>query len=396
MPVSHPKIAVATLATVATVSGAVVAAPTASAWTTSYDAEAGKCTISFSESEQRKLNTAWKTLFEAMAENTENETLKDSFANAAENPVLDAATVTVKPEEAQANGGLYGLDVYALVLPYGAGKAIENIGVDDIVENIDWDAALAQIDLDAVVTKIDWDAALDNDGDGQADVDTAKVVKSLPMDDLASNMLKAVMEQVGVDTFFKATTDPATFASILKQVSIPDLAAKAVNALPYDEKKKAVKDAFDASGVDTDQVIENISRQQPVRDAAKAELKKVDYKTLLLDALTKAGKKPSVDLVLGYSPSEVLAAASAAFKEVGPAVTAPILTARPAFTNCAAPQEGQSFTPASGSVVSGSSNLDLKGLAIVAVLGLVATLLASGAAGFALRPAYDQFIAQFL
>lgn len=45
------------------------------------------------------------------------------------------------------------------------------------------------------------------------------------------------------------------------------------------------------------------------------------------------------------------------------------------------------MSPASGSVVSGSSNLDLK--------GLVATLLASGAVGFALRPAYDQFIAQF-
>lgn len=38
----RPRVAVATMTTLATISGAVVAAPSASAWTTSYDATQGK------------------------------------------------------------------------------------------------------------------------------------------------------------------------------------------------------------------------------------------------------------------------------------------------------------------------------------------------------------------
>lgn len=44
-------------------------------------------------------------------------------------------------------------------------------------------------------------------------------------------------------------------------------------------------------------------------------------------------------------------------------------------------------------VVPGSS-LDLKGVAIVTVLGLVAALIASGVFSFAMRPAFDQLVAQ--
>ena len=389
MPVSRPKIAVATLATAAAVSGVVVAAPTASAWTTSFDAEAGTCTISFSESEQQKLNTAWKTLFEAMAKNTKNQTLKDGFANAAENPVLDAATVTVTPEEAQANGGLYGIDVYKLVLPYGAAKAIENIGVEEVVEHIDWDVALKNVEFGNIVAAVDWEQAL---GDS-ADVDLQAALKALPINEVIKNVDTAeALKGFSPIAMLRQGTQ-AYLASFLKQKDIEKLLGDALAKTDIDTQK-TIADAINASGIEPEAVAKNILKQDAVQAAAKAELKKVPVKDVLTDALTKAGKKPSIDLVLGYSPSEVLAAAKAAFKEVGPAVTAPILTARPAFTNCAAPQDGQAFTPASGSVASGSSNLDLKGLVIVSVLGLVATLLASGAVGFALRPAYDQFIAQ--
>ncbi len=389
MPVSRPKIAVATLATMATVSGAVVAAPSAGAWTTSYNAESGTCTISFSEGEQQKLNTAWKTLFEAMAENTKNETLKDGFASAAENPVLDAATVTVTPEEAQANGGLYGIDVYKLVLPYGAAKAIENIGVEDVVDNIDWDAALQNVQFGNIVEAVDWAQAI---GD-PADVDVQAALKSLPINEVIKNLDTAEALKGFSPLALLRQGTQAYLANFLKQKDIEKLLGDALAKTDIDAQK-TIADAINASGIDPETVAKNILKQDAVQAATKAELKKVPVKDVLADALTKAGKKPSIDLVLGYSPSEVLAAAKAAFKEVGPAVTAPILTARPAFTNCAAPQDGQAFTPASGSVVSGSSNLDLKGLVIVSVLGLVATLLASGAVGFALRPAYDQFIAQ--
>lgn len=392
----RPRVAVATVTTLATISGAVVAAPSASAWTTSYDATQGKCTIAFTSSEQDRLNTAWKTVFASMAEHTDNAALKSSLAKAAEKNVLPTSTVTVTPAEARANDGFYGVDIYEVLLPGGLETAIENIGVGEIVANIDYDAALAQVDLTNVAKAIDWDKALDKDGDGSADVDTKAAIKALPLEKVVSNVdVGAVKQKLTVWDIIGVYNNPkANLPKVLERVDADKLLADALAKTDID-KEQTAKEVLKASGIEPDQVIQNVSKQQPVRDAVKAELNKVDYKTLLLDAMKKAGKEPSIDLVLGYNPSDVFSAAKEAFKEVGPAVTAPILTARPAFTSCSAPKDGQNeaSTPSRGVVVPGSS-LDLKGVAIVAVLGLVAALIASGVFGFAMRPAFDQLVAQ--
>lgn len=392
---SKSRTAVAAIAGLATISGSIAVAPTASAWETNYSADEKKCTISFSSSEQEKLNTAWSTLFAAMAEKTNNETLKYSFEQASKNEVLPEPTVKVTPQEAQANGGFYGLDIYDLVLPYGIDKAIDNIGVDEVVANIDYDAALAQVDLTNVAKVIDWDKALDKDGDGNADVDTKAAVKALPLKEVVKNVdWSSVKSNVSTLELLAIYRNPsANLPRIMDKLDTDQLLSDALAKTDID-KEQTAKDVIKASGVDPDQVVRNVTKQPAVRAAAKNELQKIDYKKLIMDALQKAGKEPSAELVLGYSPSEVVSAASAAFKEVGPAVTAPIVTARPAFTSCAAPADGSNGNAATGSVVSGSSNLDLKGLAVVSVLGLVAALIASGVIGFAVRPAFDQFVAQ--
>lgn len=286
-----------------------------------------------------------------MAERTDNAALKSSLAKAAERNVLPTSTVTVTPAEARANDGFYGVDIYEVLLPGGLETAIENIGVDEIVANIDYDAALAQVDLTNVAKAIDWDKALDKDGDGSADVDTKAAIKALPLGEVVSNVdVGAVKQKLTVFDIIGVYNNPkANLPKVLERVDADKLLADALAKTGID-KEQTAKDVLKASGTEPDQVVQNVSKQQPVRDAVKAELNKVDYKTLLLDAMKKAGKEPSIDLILGYNPSDVLSAAKEAFKEVGPAVTAPILTARPAFTSCSAPKDGQSeaSTPSSG------------------------------------------------
>lgn len=199
-----------------------------------------------------------------MAERTDNAALKSSLAKAAERNVLPTSTVTVTPAEARANDGFYGVDIYEVLLPGGLETAIENIGVDEIVANIDYDAALAQVDLTNVAKAIDWDKALDKDGDGSADVDTKAAIKALPLGEVVSNVdVGAVKQKLTVFDIIGVYNNPkANLPKVLERVDADKLLADALAKTGID-KEQTAKDVLKASGTEPDQVVQKSPSSSP-------------------------------------------------------------------------------------------------------------------------------------
>lgn len=421
----------------ATASTVVVAAPQATAWETRYDRNADTCTITFTQRDQQRVNAAYRTLFTEMAEQTDNTVLQTSFNDAANRPFFGegADTLNMTPQQAREQGGiLYGVDVAKLVMPFGIEAAINKIGIEDIISNVDLESALGEVDFQAVVKAVDFKAAV-------GDVDTAKALKSLPLEDVLEKVdwsqVEPTPEELRGLVNFKV--DPRKIPSYIPLLSKPtELIARLLKDSGLDTRsvvkkltsgkeaqisamleqalrdadldtEQVLADAVAAAGIDTEQILKNVLAQDAVKQELNAQLKKVNFLTLFKDAVEKSGVEFSVEALLGYKVSDLTAAGSDALDAVGPQVLAPIATMNDAFTACAeanGPGTGStvglagrraSSTPdtVKGSVAQGSS-LSMDGLKIVSILGAIATLLLSGAIGYATRPAIDQFIASVL
>lgn len=422
------------LATAATV---LVATPPAIAWQTRYDRTADTCTITFTPRDQQRVNAAYRTLFTEMVTQTDNTVLQTSFTEAANRPFFGEGTDTLhmSPQQAREHGGvLYGVDVAKLVMPFGIEAAINNIGIENIISNVDLEAALSEVDFHAVVKAIDFKAAV-------GDVDTAKALKSLPLKEVLENMDWSQVEPTpqelrglvdfkinprNIPSYIPLLGKPTELIARMlkdsgldarsvvkkltsgKEAQISAMVEQALRDADLDTEQ-VLGDAIAAAGIDTEQVLKNVLAQDAVKQELNAQLKKVNFLTLFKDAVEKSGVEFSVEALLGYKVSDLTTAGSDAIDAVGPRVLAPIATMNDAFTACAEANEpGAGSTVGStgrrsssspdtvnGSVAKGSS-LSMDGLKIVSILGAIATLLFSGAIGYAARPALDQFIASML
>lgn len=407
------------LATAATV---LVATPPAIAWQTRYDRTADTCTITFTPRDQQRVNAAYRTLFTEMATQTDNTVLQTSFTDAANRPFFGEGTDTLhmSPQQAREHGGvLYGVDVAKLVMPFGIEAAINNIGIENIISNVDLEAALSEVDFHAVVKAVDFKAAV-------GDVDTAKALKSLPLKEVLENMDWSQVEPTpqelrglvdfkinprNIPSYIPLLGKPTELiARMLKDSGLDARSVvKKMTAGKESQISAMVEQALRDADLDTEQVLKNVLAQDAVKQELNAQLKKVNFLTLFKDAVEKSGVEFSVEALLGYKVSDLTAAGSDAIDAVGPQVLAPIATMNDAFTACAEANEpGAGSTVGStgrrsssspdtvnGSVAKGSS-LSMDGLKIVSILGAIATLLLSGAIGYAARPVLDQFIASVL
>lgn len=438
-----------TAATVAaaTATSLIVAAPAANAWETKYDRAADKCSISFSDRDITRVNQAYKALFTEMANQTDNEKLKASFQNAAQRPFFTDAdkTLIMSPDEALEKGGLlYGVDIAQIVFPQGIEAALKDLDLEKIAANIDFEAVLADVDFEAVANAADVKKAVEDAGG----VDVQAALKTLPIGEVLENVdwskveadfndaqmredLKAKIPNRGFSEYFGLIGDfiadpikavlkvmgfeEAGFKGILELVA-KNLEVKNVDKAFSEALEKAdvdtqavLKEALEASGLDIKAVLKNLMSQPAVKAELKKQTDKIDFGKALKDALEKSGIELNVETILGFKTSEVSLAAQDAFDAVGPQVLAPIVTMNDAFTACSVHsdqvkkkpsgstvgssgrKQGSSDDHVKGSVASGSS-LDMTGLTVVSILGVIAALLATGGAGFAARPIVENFM----
>lgn len=395
------RTAIASAAALATISTAVAVTPAASAWETTYDAEGQKCTISFTDAEQQRVNDAWKVLFTAMAEQTGNAQLKQSFTDAANDPFLDTAKIEgISPAQAQAQAGLfYGVELSKIALPYGVQGVVENLNVEQVAAAAAPEIIKA-IDVDAIVAAADLEGA----------------ISEIPAEAIAKDLATTALGNLELKKYLSIPTNPLKLAALAGDLAndpkkvIGELVEteQLLNDVKDNVTKDAVKRALKNNGVDLKQIGKDVLADEKFQAAVKEELGKVDFAGILKDAMKAAGTEPSIEGILGYSVSDVTSAGTAAFKAVGPQVTAPILTMRDAFNSCGAPGENpdklvgsSGFRSSSESnVVSGSiapgSSLDAKGFAIVSAVTAVLGLLAVAGIGFAARPAIDNLITKYL
>lgn len=438
-----------TAATVAaaTATSLIVAAPAANAWETKYDRAADKCSISFTDRDITRVNQAYKVLFNEMAKQTDNEKLKASFQNAAQRPFFtdEDKTLIMSPDEALEKGGLlYGVDIAQIVFPQGIEAALKDLDLEKIVANIDFEAVLADVDFEAVANAADVKKAVEDAGG----VDVQAALKTLPIGEVLENVewskveadfndaqmredLKAKIPNRGFSEYFGLIGDfiadpikavlkvmgfeEAGFQGILELVA-KNLEVKNVDKAFSEALEKAdvdtqavLKEALEASGLDIKAVLKNLMSQPAVKAELKKQTDKIDFGKALKDALEKSGIELNVETILGFKTSEVSLAAQDAFDAVGPQVLAPIVTMNDAFTACSVHsdqvkkkpsgstvgssgrKQGSSDDHVKGSVASGSS-LDMTGLTVVSILGVIAALLATGVAGFAARPIVENFM----
>ena len=438
-----------TAATVAaaTATSLIVATPAANAWETKYDRAADKCSISFSDRDITRVNQAYKALFTEMAKQTDNEKLKASFQNAAQRPFFtnEDKTLIMSPDEALEKGGLlYGVDIAQIVFPQGIEAALKDLDLEKIVANIDFEAVLADVDFEAVANAADVKKAVEDAGG----VDVQAALKTLPIGEVLESVdwskveadfndaqmredLKAKIPNRGFSEYFGLIGDfiadpikavlkvmgfeEAGFKGILELVA-KNLEVKNVDKAFSEALEKAdvdtqavLKEALEASGLDIKAVLKNLMNQPAVKAELKKQTDKIDFGKALKDALEKSGIELNVETILGFKTSEVSLAAQDAFDAVGPQVLAPIVTMNDAFTACSVHsdqvkkkpsgstvgssgrKQGSSDDHVKGSVASGSS-LDMTGLTVVSILGVIAALLATGVAGFAARPIVENFM----
>ena len=436
-----------TAATVAaaTATSLIVAAPAANAWETKYDRAADKCSISFSDRDITRVNQAYKALFTEMANQTDNEKLKASFQNAAQRPFFTDAdkTLIMSPDEALEKGGLlYGVDIAQIVFPQGIEAALKDLDLEKIAANIDFEAVLADVDFEAVANAADVKKAVEDAGG----VDVQAALKTLPIGEVLENvewskvdvefddakLRKELLAQIPEDIFgtmlgWIGETDPMKI--VLKIMGFGDEGLQGVMTLVKDnlevknvdkafsealekadvDTQAVLKEALEASGLDIKAVLKNLMSQPAVKAELKKQTDKIDFGKALKDALEKSGIELNVETILGFKTSEVSLAAQDAFDAVGPQVLAPIVTMNDAFTACSVHsdqvkkkpsgstvgssgrKQGSSDDHVKGSVASGSS-LDMTGLTVVSILGVIAALLATGVAGFAARPIVENFM----
>lgn len=397
----------------ATASALVVAAPAANAWETKYDRESNKCSISFAQSEKEKVNAAFKLLFSEMAKQTDNADLKLSLNNAANDPFFDADedVITMTPDEALERGGIfYGVDLFTLLLPYGIDGVVKNVGIENVLDGDLLAQVLKDVDMDAVVKEIDFEAAVG----GKENLPVADVMKALPIKEMLNSFnLTPILLDPG---FLGAILKPE---KNLENLRIGNIVEKLTankkfqnelsNTINQVDLNKTLADVLEAADLDLRVVIKNVLAQPKVKDALKKELKKANFDAVLKKLFLDEHGQPDVQKLLGYKISDVTLAAEAAIRSVGPQVGAPILTMNDAFTACSmhsdqvkekptgstvgssGRKQGSSEDHVKGSVASGSS-LDMKGLMAVGIFGVLATLLATGVAGFAARPIIENFM----